>query len=186
MTQPTDELEDKRRPWAKFLALMGALLFLILMLWHVDPDPSSGLFQSPPEATATSAQATATEVLTPTATLTPTVTLTPPLRQTQPPAATAETVTAEPSVTPLEQTPTESPSPLPSLTPTPGTGEDEGTGRYAQGDEGFVFEWGTLFDSFALGASYVWLCCGVFLLVLVPISFLALWVASKRRSQNDS
>jgi hypothetical protein len=41
-----------------------------------------------------------------------------------------------------------------------------------------------LFDSVALALSYGWLCCGAALMLLLPVSFLALWVASRRRRQR--
>jgi hypothetical protein len=42
-----------------------------------------------------------------------------------------------------------------------------------------------LFDSLALGASYVWLCCGILLLLGIPAVFVALWAASKRRAEQE-
>jgi hypothetical protein len=42
-----------------------------------------------------------------------------------------------------------------------------------------------LFDSLALAASYLWLCCGVILLLGVPLLFIVLWVASRRRNQPE-
>jgi len=38
-----------------------------------------------------------------------------------------------------------------------------------------------LFDSIALGASYIWLCCGVLVVVSIPVGFTVLWVAGRRR-----
>jgi hypothetical protein len=42
-----------------------------------------------------------------------------------------------------------------------------------------------LFDSVALAVSYLWLCCGVFVLLGIPLFFLILWIASKRRQQQQ-
>ncbi len=41
------------------------------------------------------------------------------------------------------------------------------------------------FDSLALGASYVWLCCGILLLLGIPAIFAALWLASRRRAGEE-
>jgi heme/copper-type cytochrome/quinol oxidase subunit 2 len=57
--------------------------------------------------------------------------------------------------------------------------------RYSDEGTDLVFEWGTLFDSVALGVSYLWLCCGVIVFVLIPIIFIVLWVASRRRNQQQ-
>jgi hypothetical protein len=40
-----------------------------------------------------------------------------------------------------------------------------------------------LFDSVALGLTYMWLCCGVLVLFGIPVVFVILWVASKRQAQ---
>ena len=56
--------------------------------------------------------------------------------------------------------------------------------RYADENTGLKFEWGRLFDSTALFLSYVWLCCGVFVFLAIPIAFVVLWQASKRRQQG--
>jgi hypothetical protein len=42
-----------------------------------------------------------------------------------------------------------------------------------------------LFDSVALAVSYLWLCCGVFVLLGIPLFFLILWIAGKRRQQQQ-
>jgi hypothetical protein len=102
------------------------------------------------------------------------VTTTVPLTPTEvPPTATA---------TEVPPTATLAPSPT-TETATPEATPDERQ-RYADEDANYLFEWGDLFDSVALGASYIWLCCGVVVLVLIPILFLALWIASRRRQQQ--
>ena len=169
-------------PWVLVSLLLAAAL------WRTDLAAVSGLFQSPPSATATSEPPTATPTEEPTAlaTETPTVELptdtpTPEatVPPTVPPAATSSatalpTATLEPSPTPGETTPE------PTTTTEVGT-EDS---RYNENAD-LAFDWGTLFDSVALGVSYLWLCCGILLLFAVPVTFVVLWVASKRREAQE-
>jgi hypothetical protein len=42
-----------------------------------------------------------------------------------------------------------------------------------------------LFDSLALGATYIWMCCGALVLFGVAFLFVILWVASKRFRQPE-
>jgi hypothetical protein len=42
-----------------------------------------------------------------------------------------------------------------------------------------------LFDSVALLLSYLWLCCGGLLFLAVPLMFVILWVASRRRQEQE-
>jgi hypothetical protein len=163
-------------------------LFLAAVLWRTDLAAISGLFQSPATPTATSELPTPTQgptelpteeptvaptfttVVTPTATLTPTQT-------TATPAPTIE-LTVTPTGTLATATPQISP-----------TVEAEGTpdesGRYASEDTTLRFDWGVLFDSVALGLSYVWLCCGILLFLSIPVVFVLLSVASKRKQQEE-
>jgi hypothetical protein len=192
----------KLAPW--FLAL----LFVVFLVWRPDLSASPGLFQSgvptatdePPTpvptltpTTAPSATLPATEspMASPTAgATTPVATLTVP-----PETSPTHTATSLPSAT-LPPTEAATSTPSPTWTPAPPTatlipsatlpaegGPDHQ--RYAEGDSAYRFEWGMLVDSFALAASYLWLCCGVLLLVAVPIVFIVLWVASRRRNQAD-
>jgi hypothetical protein len=57
--------------------------------------------------------------------------------------------------------------------------------RYPDGETDLKFEWGMLFDSVSLLLSYIWLFCGVLIFLTVPILFIVLWVASKRRQQQQ-
>jgi len=184
-------------PWVLGLLLLAALL------WHPDLAATGGLFQSPqatptptpvptlmptptaeiqPSATATTEGPPPTATETPVAppappTETPVLAVTATLVPTNPP-----TPTAVPTETPVLPTETLAP-PAPTSTPVPA--EQDGTERYAQEDSNLLFDWTMLFDSVALGLSYVWLCCGVLVLVGVPIFFLALWVAGRRREQEE-
>jgi hypothetical protein len=167
-------------PWVLISLLLAAIL------WRTDLAAVSGLFQSPPTATVTSEPPTATPTEEPTET--PTVELptdTPPptatLEPTAPPVSTSvptalPTATLEPSPVPAETTST----PTPTATVEAGA-EDS---RYTpEGD--LAFDWGMFFDSVALGVSYLWLCCGILLLFAVPVAFAVLWVASKRREEQE-
>jgi hypothetical protein len=42
-----------------------------------------------------------------------------------------------------------------------------------------------LVDSAALALSYAGLCCGVLIFLSIPVFFLVLWLASKRREQGE-
>jgi hypothetical protein len=178
----------KLAPW------MLVSLLLAAALWRTDTAAISGLFQSvqsplptatalPPTATPTEAPTlaptqapteastvapTVTEAIIPTATLTPTETATPMAT-----ATVTGTATVVPSATPLS-------SPSPTLDETP-----VDSGRYPGEDPTLRFDWGMLFDSVALGVSYVWLCCGVLLLLSIPVVFVILWVVSKRRKEQE-
>lgn len=185
-------LRREARTALRFSPWLLLSLLLVLILWQADTAALAGLFQSPPTDTPT-VQATNTPAVTPT--LSPTVTVTPaitgtatPLPTDTPPVLPSETPTLAPSATPT-LTPTESlPADQEPLTPPAGdeggeaTGEDRG--RYPQGESSLRFEWGMLFDAVALGLSYTWLCCGVFIVLGVPLFFVVLWVASSARRQR--
>jgi outer membrane biosynthesis protein TonB len=200
MTRPTKNLVIAKlvRREAKTALRLGpwiaVSILLVASFWQTDLAAVGGLFQSP--------QDTPTPTLTLTPTLTPTSGTGPSTPET--PVATATSIpvvtpteTAEapaPTVTPAES-PQPSPSPTlpdstptavapptqtpePSATPTP---ENE---RYPEGESDLRFEWGMLFDSVALGLSYIWLCCGVLVLFGIPAFFLVLWVAGRRQRQR--
>jgi hypothetical protein len=180
----------KLSPWLLISLLVAAVLV------GVDPAATWGLFQSPlPAATSplpTETVALPPETLPPPPEM-PTLAATLIVTPTQTPIITA-TATLVPTVLPTEMPPVATAAPLTPTVPlvpsvSPQLSEPEATveeiQHYAAEDSNFKFEWGMLFDSFALGASYVWMCCGVLLLVLVPVFFIVLWVASKRRRQGN-
>jgi hypothetical protein len=179
-------LRQEARALLKISPWVLALLLLVALLWRIDLAATSGLFQSPPEETPT--LESTTEPATPV--VTATLALTPTLAPTEAPTATLQpTLTVEPTST-MEPTapPTEAP-PTATLVPSPTSdaGEPEAEQepqRYADEDANFVFDWSMLVDTVALGASYIWLCCGVLLLVGLPVLFIALWVVSKRRKEQ--
>jgi hypothetical protein len=166
-------------PWVLVSLLLAAVL------WRTDIAAISGLFQSvqSPVATATTQPPTPIPTLVPTqmptvlATEAPTVA--PTSTQVVTPTATLPpTETATPVVAPASPTPLTSPTAEPDATV-------EGSERYPGEDTSLKFDWGMLFDSVALGVSYIWLCCGILLLVSVPIVFVILWVMSKRQQQQQ-
>lgn len=170
-----------------------ATLLLGSFVLEVGSSARSGLFQSPPsDADTPPAEPSApvpdeTPVLTPTLTVTSTLDVTPtvPVPPTNEPVPSPEPVeqVAEPTAVPptpagVQETPTTEPAP----TEPPVVDEPEGTPQRYVDDESTVrFEYGQLFDSVALGASYLWLCCGVLVLILIPVLFITLWIASRRR-----
>jgi cytoskeletal protein RodZ len=186
--------ERRRGGFVGLCAFLVVLVALVLFGGHTDLAATTGLFQSPATATV---EPTSTTPATETPTPTPTA---------EPPAATEELATQEPTSTAIDATPTvatkepptPSESPMPEAAPTEaapaevgpeatqddselyGQGESEQPQRYADGESNLRFDWGTLFDSLALGLSYAWLCCGVVLLLGLPILFVALWTRGKR------
>jgi hypothetical protein len=182
----------KLAPWLLAAVLVAAFL------WQIGSDGTAGLyqspeglFQSPPEATVTAVPPSPTSPPTEAPTVEPTVplltdtpsatdTTTPTVPATLTPTASA---TLEPTATPTVVTATATPIP----SPTAGTVEATPTSsqRYPEGDSGLKFEWGMLFDSVALGVTYLWLCCGVLVLFSIPVAFAILWVVSKRQRQPE-
>jgi hypothetical protein len=67
----------------------------------------------------------------------------------------------------------------------PTEAEPDSGQRYAQQDSNLLFDWSVLIDSVALGLSYVWLCCGVLVVLGIPAFFIVLWLASRRRQQGE-
>jgi hypothetical protein len=166
----------KLSPWLLLSFLLAAVL------WSVDLTMTAGLFQSPPELTPPAEAGT--PVITPTLALTPVVTPTLALTPTLAPSPTVDLIlTAEPVVSP---TVTAVPSAPP---PTDETGSSEAAGdeseRYADEEASLAFEWGMLFDSVALMASYAWLCCGALAFLAIPVFFVVLWVTARRRQQGE-
>ncbi len=164
-------------PWVLVSLLLAATL------WRTDLAALSGLFQSP--ATPTSEPPT----LTPTPAPTEAPTEAPP----EPPTAEPPTLTPTPAPTDAPAaTPVVTPTatltptvPLPSPPPaTPVLEENDESQRYTE-DAELDFNLGMLFDSLALGVSYAWLCCGIIFLLIVPLGFVALWTASKRRRERE-
>jgi hypothetical protein len=154
------------RGMRKLVPWVVVSLLLAAVLWRTDLGATSGLFQSP--ATVTPTAATPISSPTPTATESP-------------------TATARPSATPGTPTPTATDTPIASPTPEGGQGtqEPDEEGRYPDEDSNVAFEWGMLFDTVALAISRIWLCCGILVLVGIPVGFGILWVASKRRRQQE-
>lgn len=194
-------LRQELRAVLRLSPLALAALLMAVLLWRADSVALSGLFQSSPVDTPPPVPATPTPSPTSTEPVVPTeaVTVTPELTQPVPsetptliPTETVEptepTATSSPTVTvtSTELPPTDTPTALPSdeaggAEPTP----DE-VQRYPEEDANLKFEWSMLFDSLSLFLSYIWLCCGVLLFLAIPLVFIALWVASKRRRPPEA
>lgn len=205
-----DRLRQEARATLRLLPWVLVSLLAVALLWRMDLTATGGLFQSPGESpieTPTSAptQTATVQANTPTATNTATVEEIPTQTQTPLP-----TVTSLPSATPTSL-PTMSPSPTlvtptptlatatvtPSLVPTTAvpptptrtvtaTLSPTDTGqRYAEEDSNLIFDTTLLIDSLALGLSYLWLACGVVILLGIPIFFVILWWVGKQRRQDQ-
>jgi hypothetical protein len=176
-----------------------AALLVVALLWQSDTAALSGLFQSSPVDTPPPEPAPPTPSPTETSTAAPTDALTPTTEPSQPVPVETPTLTVTETVVPeatLTSTPTMTETPTePSLTvtstasptgepasPEPTPDERE---RYPEEDSNLKFEWSMLFDSVSLFLSYLWLCCGVLVFLAIPLFFIALWVASKRRRQPE-
>ncbi|MGD8466705.1 MAG: hypothetical protein PVI09_22850 [Anaerolineae bacterium] len=177
----------KLLPW-----LLGCVV-VMLILWQTGLAGASGLFQSPPAPTSPLPTATAPP---PTATQSPTqipqTTNTPaptvetgtptelPTSSVESTGLPTSTVTITPTVT-ATFTPTQTAEP--TATPSPSATPD--TDEASLEDEGdLAFDWAELFDALALGATYLWLCCGVLLFLGIPVFFAVLWVTYKRRHEG--
>lgn len=190
------------RSWPRgILGLCAVLLALVLLAMtavNADLSATSGLFQSPQTATAQPTVATLTPEL-PTASPTPepAVTMTEPVTP-LPSSTPSPTFTESPTTGIPEELPPTEPRALPSEeaataealptateqpTESPEESEAETPQRYADSESVLRFDWGMLFDSLALGLSYAWLCCGVVLIVVLPILFVALWSRGRREQE---
>ena len=172
-------------------------LVVVALFRGADLAATAGLFQSSPPTEPTTPVPTATvEAASPTPTDTPIAAGT----ATEVPTATmipAETPTPEsalpsPSAIPTEPsaTPTATPTATvvpPTMTPVPSATAtlEEDRDRYSDGESELRFDWSMLFDSAALALTYVWLCCGVLVLVGIPVFFIVLWAAGRRRQQGE-
>lgn len=176
-------------------------ILLALAAVSTDLTAASGLFQSPLTATPESSEtAVAPEPTTPTSTPEPEAAATESVTPQLTPVASPTLVSPPATALPTEPLPTEAlatPSDTPEAvaTETPPTPTEEPTAssdesgaelppRYADSESDLRFDWGTLFDSLALGLSYAWLCCGVVLMLGLPILFVALWSRGRREQES--
>jgi hypothetical protein len=187
--------------------LVLAAVVVLTLLWGTDLSAVPDTFQSspvqPPGATATPTPTQQAPVV-PTATVAtgvatstdaptsepglPTSTGAPVPTDTVTPATGATavpTVPASPTATATLPAATSTLLPPPTVAATQVQAPTESL-RYPDSDSGLSFDFGMLFDSLALGVSYLWLCCGVLLLFAIPVIFAVLWVASQRRKQGPS
>lgn len=185
-------------PW-----LLIAIVVTFALL-RADLAATGALFQSP-EGTFQSPASPTAEPMAPPTIAAPTVapTFTPSVVEPTVPGSEAAPIvtatveltattapTAEPAITaPAVVTPTSAPAEAtPEVIPdTPQPEPTDASDRYAEGDSGLKFEWSMLFDSVALGLTYVWLACGVLILLGIPVFFGILWLTSRRlRAQEES
>jgi len=190
-------MRDEIRAGLRLSPVLLVALLLAAFVWQSDTAALSGLFQSSvlptptvrptlpvshstpttipprtPAPPATPFPATQTPVLVPTAGLTATLTPTLQLVPTSPLTVTP-VITVTPAAGSAEPTPAEA-----SATP-------DDRQRYAEDDSNVKFEWSMLFDSLSLFLSYAWLCCGILVFLAIPVFFVVLWIASKRRQQQQ-
>lgn len=203
MTRPMNnrEVAQRLRREVKAALRLGPLvvasLLLAVVVWRADSAAISGTFQSSIVGTPTAPAPLDTATPIPTSTATGQTTAPVPSgTATAEPSAPAppETPTVTPTETPAEPSPTALPTePSPTATPSPTPTSEVATveptpddkQRYPDGETDLRFEWGMLFDSVSLLLSYIWLFCGVLVFLTVPIIFIVLWVASKRRQQQQ-
>lgn len=192
MTRPIKRLDVVRQEIGAVLKLSPvvlAVLLLAVFLWRTDSAANSGLFQSVPSPldTPTPGPATPTVLASPTsvpASVTPgTPQPTAPLPSVTPTSPLTSTVEPTASLTPTVTTTPATP------TPAAGSGTAEPTPddrqRYADEDSNLAFDLSMLLDAMAFFLARIWLCCGVLVFVAIPIVFIVLWVASKRRRQRE-
>ena len=171
-----------RTAW--WLLLVGLVAALLLGGGTAAADR---LFQSPPTDTVAPSPtnpAPATNTPTPISQDTPvSPTATPEPSQTASPVApSADTPSPEASPTDVEGIvpAPDTPTPIPTLAATePSPGSD----RYTPSEGELVFDWRLLVDTLVLGLSWSWLCCGVLLLVAIPVGVAVIYVVNRRRQE---
>ena len=70
-------------------------------------------------------------------------------------------------------------APFAQATPDP-TGDRS---RYTRGESNVIFKWDMLIDALALVVARAWLCCGVIVILAIPILFIVLWNKSQSQPQ---
>jgi hypothetical protein len=160
-------------PWLLLTCLMAAVL------WRTQALAGASLFQSD-VPTPTEVASPTPEVPTPTtAPVTPTLTVAPVSTETLP------TVTPMVPPTPTPEPPTAAPTATATMAPqrvatrSPAPISDEAQ-RYPDEEANLRFRWRTLFDSLALGVSYLWLVCGVGLVALLVLLLVVFWLKGRR------
>jgi hypothetical protein len=100
----------------------------------------------------------------------------------QPPAE--QPATTEPATSPQ---PVGEAAPAPTLEPlAPVTTEEEDDyPPPATGDTPMVLDEAELIDSVFVSAAYLWLCCGVILLLLIPLAMLILYIRGRSKIVNE-
>jgi len=181
----------------RWLAWLGVALAVAAVLSPGTVTASLLAFQSspvatpvPPEPTPTPPPPTSTPVPPPQ----PTATLIQPtpVPPTPAPAPTTAVPPAQPAPTQIQPTqpipeapitPAMSPTTLifPALTPTPRPFPPTSTPQPASGVNQPIVNWVKFWDTIVVTIAYPWLCCGVALLLMVPVVLLFLEIKGRRR-----
>ncbi len=177
-----------------WLPWLAAALLITAVLSPGMAGASRLVFQSPesplPEATATETPVPVQVPPTATQPPAPKATQPPAPQATEPPAPTqaAPTEAAPAQATPATQatpSPTASPSPAAKATQTPApspTARPTRTPVPEPGAEGeATINWVKFWDTVVVWLAYPWMCCGVGLLLLVPVTLLYLEISGRRR-----
>ena len=184
-------LSAVRSQFSRAIAWLPWLIVALLLTWLLWPEwttPSQLLYQSPPVSPpqVTPPPPTNTPVPPPPAdTPVPLPTDTPLLPTGTPvPSPTVEAPIEIP--TPANTLTAEAPTPaIATATPTPGTlvpppsvdtQQSAGTGTSVS-----VINWTKFWDTVMVAVAYPWLCCGIALLLLVPVGLIYLEIKGRRR-----
>jgi hypothetical protein len=107
-----------------------------------------------------------------------------PVEATAPPAEASEA--QAPSREPTEEAPLEVLTQSePPLQPEPRRQRDSGEPVEPDGSPNFILDQIELIDTMAVSGAYVWLCCGIGLMLLTPLFFLILYVRGRSRILRD-
>jgi hypothetical protein len=100
----------------------------------------------------------------------------------QPPAIQPSTMQSPVAQPPAEQPPGQEPLPAEPVQPVGGTDFN-----YAADEEdpNLVLDEAELIDSVVVSGAYVWLCCGVILFLVVPLSLLLLYIRGRSRITKE-
>jgi len=181
----------------RWLAWLGVALAVAAVLSPGTVTASLLVFQSspvatpvPPEPTPIPPPPTPTPVPPQQPTATPVQPT--PVPPTPAPAPTTAVPPAQPTPTQMQPTqpvpgslitPMMSPTPLilPALTPTPLLLPPTSTPQPGSGGNQPIVNWVKFWDTIAVTLAYPWLCCGVALLLMVPVVLLFLEIKGRRR-----
>jgi hypothetical protein len=168
------------RPATRLIPCLALLGLLALLLRDSDSLANAGLFQSGLPTPAELATLTPTETLAPTSA--PLATATLPGTGSLPSATwtVLPQPTPEATMTALAS-PTVPPQSAGGTTLEPNSDEEP---RYPGEKAKLRLRLRTLFDSLALGVSYLWLACGIGLMVLLAVALTWVWLEGRHSSER--